>query len=155
MKRVKIKQVLLLAGGVLITALLFVFGETVAPKKNVSGMPPMMGGQSSAAESVDFASILEKAKGTLKSSQVDSISSLELQMKKVRGDKEKATMLLSLAKSWEKTGNVLVAGKYYSDAALISSDKATLEKAANLFYTGFPTTTDSMARIFGAQQGIE
>jgi len=153
--RVKSKQVLLLAGGVLMTAMLFVFGETVAPKRNVAGMPPMMGGQSSSTASVDFSAILEKAKGTLNTSQADSISSLELQMKKVRGDKEQASMLLSLAKAWEKTGNVLVAGKYYSDAAALSNDKATLEKAANLFYTGFPTTSDSLARIFGAQQGKE
>src|SRR6185295_7881278 len=98
---------------------------------------------------------LEKAKGTLNDGQRDSIESLELQLKKVRGDKEKASMLEAIAAKWEKTGNVLVAGKYFEEASSITNDKNTLKKSANLFYTGFPTTTDSLARVFGAQEGVK
>ena len=135
--------------------LLFEFGVTKAPNKPATATPPMMGAQNSLSASVDFSSILEKAKGTLSDGQRDSIESLELQLKKVHGDKEKAAMLETIASTWEKTGNILVAGKYFAEASSITSDKKTLEKSANLFYTGFPTTTDSLAKIFGAQEGVQ
>lgn len=113
------------------------------------------GAGNTSAASVEFSSILEKAKGTLNDGQRDSIESLELQLKKVRGDKEKAAMIGTIARTWEKTGNVLVAGKYFAETASITGDKSTFEKSANLFYTGFPTTSDSLARIFGAQEGVK
>lgn len=134
-------------------ACLYLFGETKPPKKDAI-MSPMMGGGTASSSNIDFATILVKAKGTLASSQLDSISNMELQMKKVRGDHEKQLMLQSLAFTWEKTGNVLVAGEYYSQAAAINNDTILLNKAGNLFYSGFPTTTDTLARIFGAQQGV-
>lgn len=137
--------------------LLFEFGVTKAPSEPAAAMPPMMGkgNNSAAVPSIDFAMIIEKAKGTLNDHQRDSIESLELETKKAHGDHEKALMLSAMGRSWEKTGNVLVAAKYFSEAAAITNDKATLEKSANLFYTGFPTTTDSVAKIFGAQEGIK
>ena len=144
----------MLVAGVLMVVLLFEFGVTKAPNKPAAVTPPMMGGQNSSTASVDFSTILEKAKGTLSDRQRDSIESLELQLKKVHGDKEKAAMLETIGTSWEKTGNVLVAGKYFEEASSITNDKKTLEKSANLFYTGFPTTNDSLAKIFGAQEGV-
>jgi len=153
---VKSKQVLLLAAGVVMVACLYLFAETKPPvKANGSGMPAMAGSTSSSGAEVDFSSILEKAKGTLNSGQLDSLSTLDLQLKKVRGDKEQQRMLQTLAAAWEKTGNILVAGKYYAQAAAMDNDKTLLDKAANLFYVGFPTTTDSLARIFGAQEGVK
>jgi tetratricopeptide (TPR) repeat protein len=153
---VKSKQVLLLAAGVVMVACLFLFAETKPPvKANGGAMPPMSGNASSSGAEIDFNSILAKAKGTLTSGQLDSLSTLDLQLKKVRGDKEQQRMLENLAAAWEKTGNVLVAGKYYAQAAAIDNDKSLLDKAANLFYTGFPTTTDSLARTFGAQEGVK
>ena len=152
----RIKQVLLFVAGVLMVSLLFFFGVTKPPKKPVAISPPAMGGGANAGiATVDFSSILEKAKGTLNVAQRNSIESMELELKKVRGDKEKASMLESIGASWEKTGNVLVAGKYFYDAASITNNKNTMEKAANFFYSGFPTTTDSLAKIFGAQEGIK
>ncbi len=152
----RIKQVILLVAGAVMVILLFEYGVTKTPKQPSAMMPPMMGGgNSSLSSSVAFSSILEKAKGTLSDSQRNSIESLELQLKKVHGDKEKAAMLEVIANSWEKTGNVLVAGKYFAEASEITNNKNTLEKSANLFYTGFPTTTDSLAKIFGAQEGVK
>ncbi|HYV91333.1 MAG TPA: tetratricopeptide repeat protein [Chitinophagales bacterium] len=150
----RIKQVILLIAGVLMVVLLFEFGVTKAPKQPAV-MPPAAGSGNGSVSPVDFSVILEKAKGTLNDGQRDSIESLELQLKKVRGDKEKASMLEAIAAKWEKTGNVLVAGKYFEEASSITNDKNTLKKSANLFYTGFPTTTDSLARVFGAQEGIK
>jgi len=152
---VKSKQWVLLAAGIVLTACLFLFAETKPPKKDAAAMPPIASGNSSTSVNIDFTSILTKARTTLNASQVDSISGLELQLKKVRGEKEKERMLSTIANTWEKTGNVLVAGEYYSQAAEINNDKILLEKAGDLFYTGFPTTSDSMARIFGAQQGVK
>jgi tetratricopeptide (TPR) repeat protein len=152
----RIKQVLLFVTGVLMVALLFFFGVTKPPVKPVAISPPGMGGGTNAGVTmVDFSTILEKAKGILNNDQRNSIESLELELKKVHGDKEKAAMLESIGDSWEKTGNVLVAGRYFYDASSITSNKNTLEKAANLFYSGFPTTTDSLAKTFGAQEGIK
>jgi tetratricopeptide (TPR) repeat protein len=147
--------VILFTAGVLMVVFLFEFGVTKAPKPPGAMMTPGMGGGNSSASSVDFASILEKAKGTLNDGQRDSIESLELQLKKVHGDKEKAAMMETIARTWEKTGNVLVAGKYFEEASSITGDRSTLEKSADLFYMGFPTTSDSLARIFGAQEGVK
>lgn len=141
--------------GLLMVVLLFEFAVTKAPKPSGTVMTPGMEGGNSSAATVDFASILEKAKGTLSDGQRDSIESLELQLKKVHGDKEKAAMMETIAGTWEKTGNILVAGKYFAEASSITGDRSTLEKSANLFYSGFPTTSDSLARIFGAQEGIK
>ncbi|MBS1657814.1 MAG: tetratricopeptide repeat protein [Bacteroidetes bacterium] len=149
----KSKGVLLLAAGLIIVAGLFFFGDTIPPKKEMPEMPPMMGDAGSSS-TVDFNAILVRARGTLRSTQLDSISTIELQLKKTRGDKEQQSMLQTLANTWEKSGNILVAGKYYADAAELNNDKALYEKAGELLYTGFPTTTDSLARIFGAQQGV-
>lgn len=133
--------------------LLFTFGITKPVKKEMEA--PVAGSSAAASSAVDFAVILEKAKGTLNSNKRDSMEAIELQLKKVRGDKEQAAMLESVGSAWESTGNVLVAGKYYAQAAAITGNKNTLEKAGDLLYSGFPTTSDSSARIFGAQEGVK
>lgn len=138
-------------GGVLIVVLLFAFGKTTLEKKSETAEMPAAPN----AASVEFSFILEKAKGTLRNSMRDSVESMELQLKKARGEKEQAAMLKSMAEEWEQTGNILVAGKYYAQSAMLTNDKALLEKAGDLLYKGFPTTTDSSARIFGAQEGIK
>lgn len=150
----RIKQVILFIAGVLLVFVLFQFGVTKKPLQPSAEMPVGTAPLNNSA-SVDFALILNKAKATLNDPQRDSIESLELQSKKVRGDKEKAAMLAALGSAWEKTGNVLVAGKYFEEAGSITEDKKILEKSADLFYTGFPTTSDSIAKVFGAQQGVK
>ena len=119
-------------------------------------MAPMMNNATAATVStVQFSTILAKANGTLTGEQLNTTEALMQQLKNVHGSKEKAAMLEAIASNWEKTGNILVAGSYYRDAYAITENTGTLEKAANLFYTGFPTTTDSLAKIYGAQQGAK
>lgn len=145
---------MLLAAGALMVAGLFFFGVTIPPKKEVSAMQAGMGEMRPAEASVEFEVIDKLARGTLNTAQLDSIVSLEKQVKEVNSDMQKKERLVELAGLWERTGNILVAGKYYADAASTNSDKLLYEKAGDLEYFGFATTTDSIARIFGAQQGV-
>lgn len=112
----------------------------------------MAGG--AAFEQVSFESILEKAKGTLSAPQLTRVNELESEIS-AAGTGEKIKLYGQLGETWATTGNVLVGGKYYAEAAAVSGKKEDYEKAADFLYFGFPTTTDSMARVFGAQQAIE
>ncbi len=152
----RIKQIILLFAGVILVASLFYFGKTIEPVKTEAIMPAMPGAmQASSNNTVDFEAILPKAKKILTASALDSIEVLEQLLKQVRGETEKSSMLNRIGASWERTGNILVAGSYYMKEYEITGDINTLKKAADLFYTGFPTTTDSSAKVFGAQEGAK
>jgi tetratricopeptide (TPR) repeat protein len=78
-----------------------------------------------------------------------------MQLQKVRSEEEKVAMLKSLGEKWTKTGNIIVGGKYFADAAAIDGEKNTWTDAATRFFTGFPTTIDSMAKLYAAQEAIK
>src|SRR5262245_11867426 len=86
--RVRSKQVILLACGVVLVIVLFAFANIKPPQKEDQLTNSVMAG-SAGTEAVDFSVILEKAKSTLPGPQLDSVSTIELQLKKVRGDLEK------------------------------------------------------------------
>ena len=114
-----------------------------------------MTGSATATSAVNFNDLLGKAKSTLDDHQLDSIEMLEVQLQQVRGDKEKTDHLKNLGEKWTKSGNVIVAGKYLADAALIDGDEKTWSDAANHFFIGFPTTTDSLAKLYAVQEAIK
>ena len=114
----------------------------------------MQDGVAAGSVSVDFNSILDKARLTLSDNKRDSIAMLELKLEKVRDDKDKAKMLETLGENWTETGNIIVAGKYYADAAAINNDIKTWEEAADRFFVGFPNAADSMAKTFAVQEAI-
>lgn len=146
----------MLVVGVALVAILYVFGITKSPAKPESPMPGVMQGTATeAVASVDFNSILDKARLTLSDKQRDSIALVEMKMEKVRGEVDKATGLIGLGEDWTRTGNIIVAGKYYAEAAAINNNIKTWEEAANRFYMGFPTAADSIVRMFAVQEAIK
>jgi tetratricopeptide (TPR) repeat protein len=78
-----------------------------------------------------------------------------LELKEVQGDEEKALMLAALGEKWTKTGNIIVAGKYLEDAASITNNAETWEKAATRFFMGFNSAADTLAKIFAVQEAIK
>ncbi|MEP7128955.1 MAG: tetratricopeptide repeat protein [Chitinophagales bacterium] len=152
----RIQQVILLVVGVALVAVLYVFGITKSPKKAELQMPgAMQGAATEGAASIDFNSILEKARLTLSDKQRDSIAMVELNIEKARGEIAKATMLQNLGEDWTKTGNIIVAAKYYAEAAAINNDIKTWEEAAGRFFMGFPTAADSIVKMYAVQEAIK
>lgn len=149
----KFSQSILLVIGAVAVALMFLFARTKPAAVDIPSAGMMS--QASTNVKIDFNDLLQKAKATLSPSQKDSIQMLELQMMKVRGDKEQANMLEALGDAWTKTGNIIVAGKYFADAAIIKNDTETWKKAAERFLIGFPNAADSSARLFAAQSGAD
>lgn len=146
----------MLVVGVALVAVLYVFGVTKSPKKPEPVMPGAM--QAMAGEgavSIDFNAILDKARLTLSDKQRDSIAMVELNLEKTRGEVAKASMLQNLGEDWTKTGNIIVAAKYYAEAAAINNDIKTWEEAADRFFMGFPTAADSIVKMYAVQEAIK
>lgn len=152
----RIQPIILLVTGIALVAILYLFGVTKSPMKAEPVMPgAMQDGASAGVMSVDFNTILANARLTLSDNQRDSIAMAELRLEKARGEKDKAATLLNLGEDWTKTGNIIIAGKYYAEAAAINNDLHTWEEAANRFFMGFPTAADSMVKTFAVQEAIK
>ncbi len=137
---------------------LYLYGNTKPPQEKTADAPSLSGtmqGTASHAVTVDFEKLVVKAKATLTDIQKDSIEALQLSLLKVRGNSEKALLLQSIGNAWTRTGNIIVGGKYFEDAAEINNEKKTWEEAANRLFMGFPTTSDSLAKIYGAQEAAK
>ncbi|MBX7107411.1 MAG: tetratricopeptide repeat protein [Chitinophagales bacterium] len=151
----RIQQIILLLTGAALVAVLYVFGITKAPKKPEAAMPGAMEAMASSGSStIDFQSILDKAMTTLPEKLRDSVAMAALSLEKVRGETEKVKALQSLGDDWTKTGNIIVAGRYYADAAAINNDIKLWEAAADRFFMGFPTAADSLVRMYAVQEAI-
>ena len=64
-------------------------------------------------------------------------------------------MLGAIGDKWTKTGNIIVAGKYFADAAEINKDVKTWEEAATRFFIGFPNAADTLAKMYAVQEAIK
>jgi tetratricopeptide (TPR) repeat protein len=153
----RIQQIILLLSGVVLVAVLYLFGVTHKPQPAVAGMPATAAASNGASGKVtiDFNSILKKAKATLAENERDSIEVLEMGLTRVRGEKEKVNQLSAIGSAWTRTGNIIVAGKYFKDAATVNNEQEKWEQAANRFFTGFPTAADSLAKMYAVQEAIE
>lgn len=151
----RIQQIILLVTGVALVAVLYVFGVTKSPKQPEAAMPGAM--QATAATgsaSIDFSSIHEKALATLSEKQRDTMAMAEMKMEKIRGEADKVNALQVLGEDWSKTGNIIVAARYYAEAAAIKNDIKLWEEAANRFFMGFPTAADSLVKMYAVQEAI-
>jgi tetratricopeptide (TPR) repeat protein len=152
----RIQHFLLLTTGIALVAILYFFGVRQAPPSAEVPMAGMMQATASGGTvSVDFVTILQKAKGTLNSGQRDSMEMMEMELQKVHSDKEKAQMLSAIGDNWTKTGNIIVAGKYFADAAEINKDVKTWDEAATRFFMGFPNAADTLAKMYAVQEAIK
>jgi tetratricopeptide (TPR) repeat protein len=143
--RLRITQWILAACGLACVALLYLFADLKGPQK------PLSPETSGVSEATDFAFILPKALATLTDEKKDSAILLERSLNELKGE-EKINALAALGQFWTKTGNIIVAGKYYADAANLSGNEHYWQEAATRFYFGFQSTSDSMARSYAVQQ---
>ncbi len=152
----RISQIILLLTGVALVAALYLFGDT-QPKKitDLPGPGKMQATASSDNVAISFETILAKAQETINESQRDSLSQMETQLSKTRGIEEKIPLLTAIGEKWSETGNIIVAGKYYEDAAELTNEIKMWEQAATRFFVGFPNAADTLAKVFAVQEAIK
>lgn len=151
----RIQQIILLVTGAALVAVLYVFGVTKSPKQPEAAMSGAMQATATAGSaSIDFSSIHEKALAALSEKQRDTMALAEMKMEKIRGEADKVKALQVLGEEWSKTGSIIVAARYYAEAAAINNDIKLWEEAANRFFMGFPTAADSLVKMYAVQEAI-
>ena len=145
----------MLVTGVALVAVLYVFGVTKSPKQPETAMPgAMQATATTGSASIDFSSIHEKALAALSEKQRDTMAMAEMKVEKIRGEADKVKALQVLGEEWSKTGSIIVAARYYAEAAAINNDIKLWEEAANRFFMGFPTAADSLVKMYAVQEAI-
>ncbi|MCS6992121.1 MAG: tetratricopeptide repeat protein [Chitinophagales bacterium] len=144
----KLKHGLFLAAAAALTAVLFLFADTIPP-------PPEPANQ--AIESIDqpqveASTIIEAAQKLLPEGPAEEVRQKELALRRARNDQQRAALLADLAKSWEQIGHPVLAGHYYEEAYRMYPERKWLEQAAELYFVGFSLASDSTTRLFGAQR---
>jgi len=126
MKIVK-QQFLLIGSGIILFCLIYFFGNTIPPKKNIP--PP-----TSQNDNIDITTILSAAKGQLTNQQQISITQLESSV--VRGDTkiQQANIYRQLANFWKDSAHMLLPYAYYTgQAAELENSEKSLTFAAHFF----------------------
>jgi tetratricopeptide (TPR) repeat protein len=152
----RISQIILLLTGVALVVALYFFGVTQPTKNDAKAITGEMQTTASANNiSISFETILQKAQNIITNEQRDSLAFMQTQLDKAKEVQQKAVLLYSLAEKWSETGNIIVAGKYFEEAAEITNDIKTWEQAASRFFVGFPNAADTLTKIFAVQEGIK
>ncbi|MCU0351217.1 MAG: tetratricopeptide repeat protein [Flavobacterium sp.] len=128
----KIKQLIVVGGGLLLFTSLFFFGKTIPPKDKKTVTAPAEDGHTDAP--INFNDLLVKAKARLTAKQSEAVVSLENSI--VRGDikEQKIHVFHQLAKFWRDTAKVFEPYAYYTaEAAKLENSEKSLTFAAQLF----------------------
>ncbi len=126
------KQILLIAGAVILTA-----GLYFAPKK-VNNQVTV-----ESESGVSFESLLKEAKGQLKRQELDPINRVEDALEKAPDSNE---LTDSLGKMWDRVNMPYISAHYYEELASKSSEEKSWINAAYRYYDAFRMTGDSTLR---------
>ena len=141
-------QWITLGAGLVLTALLFIFGRIVPEKRTNTPRQPDL-----ADNSVSFDSILAEAKKRLNAAQVIRLNTLENSI--VRGDvkEQKLKVYHQLAHFWADTGQVFEPYAWYeAEAARLENSEKSLTFAAHLFLQNLRGENDQPLRVWKAQE---
>jgi tetratricopeptide (TPR) repeat protein len=123
------KQFILAGAGILIVALLFVFGRTVEHKKIVPKRPV-----NKELSSFDIGDFINKSKEKLSPSQVVFLSHLENSLKQENDHSQQLSLYNELAAFWKDSAHVFEAYAFWiSKAAKLDNSEKKLTFAAQLF----------------------
>ncbi len=128
----KIKQLIVVGGGLLLFTSLFFFGKTIPPKDKKTVTAPAEEGHTDAP--INFSDLLIKAKARLTAQQSEKVVSLENMV--VRGDikEQQIHTFHQLAKFWRDSAKVFEPYAYYTaEAAKLENSEKSLTFAAQLF----------------------
>ena len=144
------KQILLAAGALLITTLLFLFGKTSLPVDHSMNAKPEM-----AVQKFDIEQFINESKQKFSPAQTLQYNKLE---NVVRGDVQtQATeSYLAMAKFWRDTIKVFEPYAYYtSRAAKLENSEKSLNFAGQLFLNGIRSETDPSKINWQTTQAVE
>ena len=149
----KKQQLILLVGGVLITASLLFFGKTVA-KKDSSAMGDAARPSAAAAFNID--KYIQAAKVNLTVSQQNYVNSLENSISRGNVVAQQIKVYNQLATFWEDSVHQHELYNFYSSqsAKLVNSEK-NLTFAAQLMLADLRNESDPVKRGWKAEQAIE
>lgn len=135
----KKQQLVLIGGGFVLFLLLFLFGNTIPPKKPlaVSDNTPHQ------QKTIETEKLLTHAKERLNSKQLEKVTSLENSVK--RGDIKNQQFIVykTLASFWRDSVKLFEPYAYYTAAtAKLENSEKSLTFAAHLFLTNLKTESD-------------
>ena len=135
------KQLLLIAGAVLLTATLY-FAPQKNKKEDHSETP---------GTGFSFEAVLSEAKGQLKRQEVDQIDKIEESLKSHAGS---AVLLDSLGKMWDKQNAPQVSAVYFEQIAEANPTEKNWLNAAFRYYDAFRLISDSAYRKMYVDKAI-
>ena len=140
MKPVTKKQIAVISG-IFIVIVLLLLANTTIPKKQEGTMSSEHAGNKS---SLTFATIVEKAKGTLSTKNKEVLQKLE---EVVKTSPDKKTAFENIINRWDSLNQPAVAAYYMEQAALASPVEKNWKQAADRYYgaTRFVNDSESTA----------
>lgn len=141
--RIGNKQVLFVAGAILLSAILY-----FAPREQKS-----VGEKANASPSAfSFEGLLTQAKNQLKRQELEPIRQVESSLSK---DTTNLALLDSLGKLWDLAQFPVVSSHYFEQIALLKSGEKNWINAAYRYFDAFKTTGDSTLRSIMVGKAIE
>jgi cytochrome c-type biogenesis protein CcmH/NrfG len=127
------KKLMLIAGAIVLTALLYFAPQKVKKEKATEHNE----------QAFSFEGLLKQAKGQLKRQELDPLETLEDELEK---NPSSVSLLDTLGKSWDMKQIPAVAAFYYERLAEIKQDEKSWINAAYRFFDAFKSTDDSLLK---------
>ncbi|MCS6917005.1 MAG: tetratricopeptide repeat protein [Chitinophagales bacterium] len=128
--------------------LLYFFGQTKPPAKE----PSAAAIAPAERKSVDASLLIEQVRRQLPEGALADINNKEMAIRRTADPEQQAALLARLAESWQQLGHPVMAAHYYHEAYQHQKKEEWLRQAAELFFLGFSFSSDSLTRLYGAQQ---
>lgn len=136
----KKQQGIIVLVGIILVAVIYIFGSTKAPK---SDTPAPMAGQRPESQPVTTEILLTKAKQRLKPEQVTRLAAIESSVKRGDVKDQQLHVYHQLAKFWSDSAKMFEPFAYYtSEAAKLENSEKSLTFAAHLFLDNLLTEGD-------------
>ena len=135
----KKQQLLLVGGGFLLFILLFLFGNTIPPKKPA----PIAANTPHEQKTIETEKLLTHAKERLTPQQLERVTSLENSVKRGDVKNQQLKVYKALASIWGDSVKLFEPYAYYTaEAAKLENSEKSLTFAAHLFLTNLKTESD-------------
>ena len=137
------KQILLIAGAVLLTAGLYFLPQKTEKKETTTQAD---------GDAFSFGALLTQAKGQLKRQELDGVNNVEKALEKSPDDEN---LNDSLGKIWDRLNMPYIAAHYYEEIALKNPQEKNWINTAFRYYDSFRMTDDSVMRKVFVDKAID
>lgn len=142
-------QFILVISGLLLMALLFVFGSRTTTTTKVTEAPStLQPSEPIQASQIRIDLLTERLKNKLPKTQQDSLAQLEQKLKEATDKRQKVHLLETLAIKWQKNRYAEIAAYYKKAIAQVDSTLQNWEKAAEYLGDAFRISEDSTMRQY-------